>query len=309
MEDSYLPLDIITELFPRCKLRIAYLLGSTCVDAHKKLSVHLSTRLECLIIDFELINKFTGCAFEDIYLSHEKILELQKACQKLNYDSLCCCYIDIVFQQIENLCLANDELEIRDEIRDSSGIYSYYGIDGSFSSLAYLYTATRFSSLITFTKMLEEFRDCSSDNAYSDNIYVERCEFPDDIFHRLAGKTSVKSSTFIARNNMLPISIQDGDLVDCDLLRSISKNNKHSEISQFLVQLKGYTLWSFWWSPDGDEYENVTRLLGDEVGVLVAIPKGSWTRPDYYDILRRLIAGHAIISLGKVNIYTLRKES
>lgn len=304
-----LPLDMIVELFPHLTVNNVYFLGFTCMIVHEKMAVHLSTRLECLRIDLEVVNKFTGLCLKDVYLSAEEILELRRRCQKLNYSSLYCCYIDFVFQHIENLCLANNALSIRKKIRNDSGLYDYYGVDGSFSSLAYLYTATKFSSFDTFKNMLKEFGDFSSKEAYCDNIYLQRADIPENILEVLENEKTLqprRSALYeVIGSNGLPLARRNGDLVDCDFLLSISKSNKNNKISEFLSQLKGYILWSVWWDDEDDKHPSVTSIVGKEVGCLVAIPKGPWRRPKYYRTMKRLVEGHMVVSCGDVKIYKL----
>jgi len=254
------------------------------------------------------VNKFTGMDLKSIYLTDEQILELQEKCQKLNYTNLYCCQIDYIFEHIENICLVNDKLDIRYQIREASGVYDYDGTDSS-CALAYLYTTTRFSNLNTFKVMLDEFSG-SEEESFTDNIHIKIANIPDNIYDLLVQEQCDQSYSLfckrpvmdiLIRYNHLPMAKADGNLVDCDFLLSLSSLNKNKEIHTFLSQLKGHVLFTFC---DGDDEELDSPKIFALHKRFTISPRKKF-KPDRDLALMAFLRGYEVVNCGDVKIYRL----
>lgn len=200
-----------------------------------------------------------------IYLPTDILLELYENVKKLYYSEISI-DIEIFYEHVLNLYLANDSLKIRDDIFSNCGYFDYYGAGGSFKTVSFLYTSARYSNIDTFKRMLSEFKDISNDNALTDNHYTLHDDLPDDILPQMLNTfESHKVMEKYIKYNGTRLSTLSGDVVSINRLIKLSMQNPNGEaIRKSLLELKDHKLYSYYW-PFADEFDESLLELAHKV--------------------------------------------
>lgn len=241
--------------------------------------------LSCLNIDFDLIKVYIHNFNTNIEGSIEDQEYLSVEITKFHYDKYHDLALYELFQAVRNYFIANSRLDLVEKLMLESGQYSYYGSLGTGCYLPDLFIATRYANLKTFGTVLKNFEDATDTSHYDDSN--KRGEMPS--FMKESWYLDLKSEkNYLIKNNDLtlrnwskgnvnPGNKYAGNVVDCNILISLAKENKNNlEIRILLEKYQDCFLVAFYWNDYEQKYPNITYILGkDKGGYIMAIPKKS----------------------------------
>jgi hypothetical protein len=323
MENCFLISDIFIHIIKGNKyIHDQQNLDKCCKYLYEIYKNLIKDKLVCTNIDIDLISTLLEVGINDVYLSESVLTEINDKLKKYYYSGKYS--MDVLMEQCINLFIINNKLDFKEIVMRKSGYYCYYGTDGSSQSMAYLFTAVRYANFNTFKILLKEFSNESVQNSYCDNVYIQYKEFSDCVLDKLIKCEKIDYKIidkYVILNNKLPLSRGDGNIIDCNLLINISKENKDKSIYESLIQFKNYKFHSiFWYYEDmKDEYdENVNIINCGEIndflnigynGFIVVLPKmEEYELPNdakiHYRIINNLLSSEIVI-IGGVKIYKL----
>jgi len=201
-----------------------------------------------------------------------------------------------IAEQIVNYYIANSQMEIYKKVIHESGFYDYYGIDGTGDYCARLLIATLYSNEELFYDCMKEF-GYAGDNSSSDNLYIINNDLiPTERRH--TGNVVYSYETELFSN--IPPDKLPGNVIDCDFLIHLASYNPHN-ILKMLRPLKNHYLFTTYWYDEDERYTGVTKLVGDNVPIIMAINKTNIyknSNPEsYYDL------SDIIVTINKHDIY------
>ena len=238
--------------------------------------------LNCLTIDFDLIKVYIPNFNANIEGSIEDQEYLSTEIAKFCYNKYHVLALDELFQAVRNYFIANSRLDLVEKLMNESGLYSYYGADGTGCYLPDLFIATRYADFETFATVLKDFENASETSNY-DDLRVRKGPLPS--FMREPWYLDLKSEkNYLIKNNDLtlfnwsegninPGNTRAGNVIDCNLLISLAKENKNTEILTILEKYRDCVFVAFYWCDDEEKYPDITKVLHtEEGGYIMAIP-------------------------------------